>query len=194
MARKFKMLLKICLLNLSLVAFSSTPSTSTADVDINKYLGTWHQIATIPMWFQRNCVKDTYAQYEMSEQNIKVTNYCTEEDGSVNIANGQARLNPQFDDPSKLEVTFISIFGMWLWFLSGDYWILDLESDYSISIVGDPKREYLWILSRTPTLNLKTLTTLNHKIKNLGYDTCLIKVTQNGDLKNKDLCKIETSS
>jgi apolipoprotein D and lipocalin family protein len=52
---------------------------------------------------------------------------------------------PDPASPAKLEVSFFRPF----W---GDYWIIDLAKDYSYAVVGHPGRDYLWILSRTPTM------------------------------------------
>ena len=47
---------------------------------------------------------------------------------------------------AKLKVWFF-------WPFKGDYWIIDLDPDYQWAVVGVPSRKYLWILSRTPTLD-----------------------------------------
>ncbi|MBC7490293.1 MAG: lipocalin family protein, partial [Glaciimonas sp.] len=53
---------------------------------------------------------------------------------------------------AKLKVRFAPAWTAWLPFVWGDYWVLDLASDYSYAVVGEPGRNYLWVLSRTPNL------------------------------------------
>jgi apolipoprotein D and lipocalin family protein len=52
----------------------------------------------------------------------------------------------------------------------GDYWVLYLSPDYRVAIVGEPSREYLWILARTPTLPDTEYEALMAKVRAAGYD------------------------
>ena len=189
-------------LNLLLVCFfilSQTPLSSKTSLEavknfnLKSYMGTWHQIATIPMWFQRNCVSKTTAHYALTKDGVEVTNSCLDKEGKVISANALARVNPNLNSPAKLEVTFANLFGYYLWFLSGDYWVVDLDEDYTTAVIGEPKLKYLWILSRNERLNQNQLIKLEHKIAQLGYDTCAIKVTQEGPLNQKNLCEVKDS-
>jgi apolipoprotein D and lipocalin family protein len=63
---------------------------------------------------------------------------------------------------AKLEVTFF-------WPFWGDYWILDLGPDYEYAVVGHPSRDYLWILSRTPTLDEATYEGILIRVEEMGY-------------------------
>ena len=160
------------------------------DIDIDKYMGDWHQVATTLPWFQKKCIKNTKANYERVRSEIKVTNSCTKKDGTKNIAHGRARLNNKFNEASKLQVTFVKIFRKWFWLFGGDYWIMDIDKEYSYSVVGDPKRKYFWILSRKPLMSLPMFQKLEKRIRNQGYDTCKIKITQEGELKGRGLCSL----
>ena len=145
--------------------------------EVDRYLGEWHQVAAIPVWFQRNCVANTTATYGPGEDDlIAVTNRCEMADGVLDEAEGRARFQ---GDPSegKLEVTFVDVFGEWIWATGGDYWILGLDPDYRWSVVGHPSREYGWILARTPTLDPATLATVDGILKDEGYDTCTLMMS-----------------
>jgi apolipoprotein D and lipocalin family protein len=77
-----------------------------------------------------------------------------------------ARATARVVDPTtnaKLKVTFF-------WPFAGDYWIIDLADDYRYAVVGHPSREYLWILSRTPTLDDATYRHILDKLRSLGYE------------------------
>jgi apolipoprotein D and lipocalin family protein len=52
----------------------------------------------------------------------------------------------------------------------GDYWVIDLDADYQLAAVSDRKREYLWVLSRTPQVNAKAYDTLLERLKAQHFD------------------------
>jgi apolipoprotein D and lipocalin family protein len=167
------------------------PVTTVPDLNLDRYLGKWYQIATIPASFQRDCVKNTTAEYSKIDNNlIKVENRCEKEDGKISIANGAARLNPQSNSPGKLQVSFLNVLGYWIWNFGGNYWVMDLgksDEEYDYSVVGDPTRQYLWILARKPQLALEELKRIRDKIKDQDYDLEKIMVTQAGELNGKKL-------
>lgn len=130
-------------------------------VDINKYQGKWYEIARFEHFFEKGC-KNVTANYELENDKIKVTNKCTMiVDNKPKEAIGVAYATDSTN--SKLKVSFFRPF-------YGDYYILDLAEDYSYALVGSPSREYLWILSRTKTIDEELKTTLMSKITNLGFD------------------------
>ena len=171
------------------------PVTTVSELNLEQYLGKWYQIAAIPMWFQRNCAKNTMAVYSKSDDAlIKVENSCEKENGKISEASGRARINPKLDSPSKLQVTFVSIFNYWIWPFGGNYWVIELGKRgdiYDYSVVGDPTREYLWILARKPQLTLEELKPIRDKIKAQFYDLSKIIVTQLGELNNKELSSLD---
>ncbi|MFK7872991.1 MAG: lipocalin family protein [Oligoflexales bacterium] len=174
-----------------LLSFTYPPLDTVDQLDLEKYMGTWHQIATIPASFQEKCVRKTSAEYKRLDKNhVQVINRCEEEDGEVRIAIGRARINCDFKNPSRLQVTFVKLFNWWVWSFGGDYWVIDLDADYNYSVVGDRKRFYLWILSRSAAMEISDLKILEEKIKDQHFDTCDIVITQEGELKGKRLCDI----
>ncbi len=123
-------------------------------VSLEKYVGVWYEIAKIPNTFQRSCKKNTTATYSIQKDGrIKVVNRCVEDDGEINEAEGVARIVDKLTN-AKLEVSFVSFFG-WRPFW-GDYWIIGLDDNYQWVVVGHPKREYGWILSRTKSISEET--------------------------------------
>jgi apolipoprotein D and lipocalin family protein len=138
------------------------------NVDLTKYVGLWYEIAKIPNRFQKQCVKGTTAQYKLKTNGeIEVINSCLTEEGEKDVAEGVARIVDTKTN-SKLEVSFVSIFGIRLFW--GDYWIIGLGDDYEYAVVGTPSRKYGWILSRTPQLNKDKLDKAYQTLKNAGYD------------------------
>ena len=134
-------------------------------VEVERYLGIWYEIANFPQSFQRGCTATT-ASYALREDgDIDVVNRCRKNspDGPEKIAQGRARVVDRSTN-AKLEVSFFRPF----W---GDYWIIDLGASYEYAVVGHPGRDYLWILSRTPTMDDRTYETIVERLKAQGYET-----------------------
>ncbi len=145
------------------------PVKTVHRVDLNKYAGKWYEIARIPNRFQKSCVSNVTATYTLrNDGKINVLNKCIEDDGSVNEAEGLARVVDEKTN-SKLEVSFVSIFGIHLFW--GDYWIIGLDKDYDYAVIGHPDRKYGWILSRTPILSEEKLGEAFQILKDNGYNT-----------------------
>ena len=147
------------------------PLEVVENVEINKYMGTWYEIASIPMSFQENCTGTT-ATYSLNpDQSVEVFNQCFQNtlDGPINKIKGSAWIaNP--DNQAKLKVQFF-------WPFSGDYWLIELDDNYQHAVVGHPSRNYLWILSRQPDLEEGIYESLLEKIQAKGYDLDRIKKT-----------------
>jgi apolipoprotein D and lipocalin family protein len=140
------------------------PLQTVAHVDLQRYLGTWYEIARFPHRFQAGCV-ESRAVYTLRDDGlIGVHNECRQgsADGPVKSAEGRARVVDRATN-AKLEVSFFRPF----W---GDYWIIDLDPDYHWAVVGHPSRKYLWILCRDKTLGSAALTGITRRLEQQGYD------------------------
>lgn len=146
------------------------PLKPVPSVDVPRYMGTWHEIAKYPNWFQKKCASSTQATYTLqADGRVQVLNRCKTEQGEWSEALGAAR---QIGGPSSAELK-VRFAPEWLSFIPlvwGDYWIIDLDPDYRWVVVSEPQREYLWILSRTPQMPAATYQTLLGKLESLGFD------------------------
>ncbi|MFO7447185.1 MAG: lipocalin family protein [Ignavibacteriaceae bacterium] len=146
---------------------NSEPST-VKYVDLNKYTGTWYEIAKIPNWFQEDCIKNTTASYKLNEDGeIEVINRCLEEDGNYDEADGTAVVVDKKSN-SKLEVSFVKILGINLFW--GDYWIIGLDDNYQYAVIGTPTRKYGWILSRQAQMPEEDLNEAYTILRKQGYN------------------------
>lgn len=159
------------LLTLSaLNTFAQVALTPVASLNVPRYLGTWYEIAKFPNRFQKMCASNTSAQYSARpDGTLSVRNRCTDADGKVNEVEGQARQIGNATS-SKLEVRFAPAWLSFLPFVWGDYWVIDIDVDYQLVAVSEPKREYLWILSRTPEVNTKAYDELLGRLGKSGFD------------------------
>jgi apolipoprotein D and lipocalin family protein len=130
------------------------PVQTVQGLELDRYLGTWFEIGSYPNEFQKGC-EGTTATYALKDNGeIDVRNSCTV-DGRANDAQGVARAVDL--DAGKLEVSFFGPF-------FGDYWVVELGEDetdaaapYTYAVVTSPSRDFLWILSRTSSLEDETL-------------------------------------
>ena len=139
-------------------------------LDLPRYLGTWYEVARFPNRFQKQCVADSRAEYQSSPEGaVRVVNQCRLVDGSVEKAVGQARQIGAADSP-RLQVRFAPA---WLSFIPavwGDYWVIDLDEGYQLAAVSEPRREYLWVLSRTPSVPAPAYEALLKRLAAQGLD------------------------
>lgn len=146
------------------------PLTPIASLDVQRYMGTWYEIAKYPNRFQKKCVAQTTAQYRLgADGTVQVINRCREESGNFDEAIGEARQTGPATSPT-LKVRFAPAWLSWLPFVWGDYWVVDLDARYELVAVSEPKREYLWVLSRTPVVAPGDYAALLARLKAQGFD------------------------
>lgn len=151
-------------------------------VDLKRYSGKWFEIARYPNKFQKNCVGNTTATYTLkSNDTIEVVNRCLQPNGTVDDAKGKAKIVENSNN-AKLKVRFAPAFLSFIPAVWGDYWILDVDENYQYAVVGDPEREYLWILSRSPEMREPLYQEILHRVERMGYKPGkLIKTPQNAE-------------
>jgi len=147
----------------------SLPTVET--VDLGRYEGRWYEIARLPAFFQRDCVRSEAEYAARPDGALGVRNSCITAAGERRSIEGTARVV----DPAtnaKLLVTFETWFA---WLMpkpaGGNYWILALDPEYETALVGTPDRGYLWILARTPTIPETRERALLARAEALGFDT-----------------------
>jgi lipocalin/uncharacterized protein YbjT (DUF2867 family)/ligand-binding SRPBCC domain-containing protein len=138
-------------------------------VDLDRYAGDWFEVARFPNRFQRKCAGDVRATYtRRPDARLDVLNRCRIVEGETQ-ARGVARI---VDEQSfaKLKVRFAPAWLSWLPMVWGDYWIIGLAPDYSWAVVGDPGRDYLWILARAPHLDDDSMAAARAIARQNGFD------------------------
>lgn len=148
---------------LSVFCISCKPATTLVvvpEVDLTRYSGTWYELASYPQFFERGCI-NVKATYTPKDGYIEVFNQSIK-NGKPSDIKGKAFVVENTGN-AKLKVQFF-------WPFKGDYWIIDLADDYSWAVVSDPKRETLWILSRSRKMDEKLYNSLIDKLVNNGFD------------------------
>lgn len=154
----------------AILVIGSAPSV-VPYVDLTRYVGFWYEIARYPTPFQANCASSTADYTAHSDGTIGVLNTCLAADGSVvsTIEGSASVVDPTTN--AKLVVTFPGVP------LPGDYWIIDLDPDYQWAVVGVPNRKYLWILSRTPQMDVDVYEGIISRLRDQGYDPARLNRT-----------------
>jgi apolipoprotein D and lipocalin family protein len=153
-------------------ARGQAPNGEVVDhVDIERYLGTWHEIATFPIRAQRGCVGTTATYGLRKDGDISVYNRCYDGsfDGRVKDIEGKAWVADKTTN-ARLKVQFF-------WPFRSSYWIVDLHDDYQWAVVSGPGKNNLWILSRTPCMDQTTFDTLYTRLADRGYDMSRLRPT-----------------
>jgi apolipoprotein D and lipocalin family protein len=149
------------------------PSVVT-EVDLERYQGTWYEIARLPNFFEKKlkCITAKYTLREDGKITVLNAGNYIESPHKPSSSEGVAWV-PDRNSPAKLKVQFF-------WPFSGDYWIMYLDKEYRYVLVGDPSLKYLWILCREKTLEETTYKMLLQKAIDNGYNvTSIIRVEHN---------------
>ena len=139
---------------------STSSLTTVPSVDLKRYSGTWYELASYPQFFERGC-SNVKATYTPKDGYIEVFNESIKKN-KPNSIKGKAFVVGNSGN-AKLKVQFF-------WPFKGDYWIVDLASDYSWAIVSNPKRTTLWILSRKSVMDEKLYNLLVAGLVDKGFD------------------------
>lgn len=154
------------------------PLEAITSLDVARYMGTWYEVAKYPNWFQKRCIANTSATYATQQNGmLQVVNRCQKEDGSMSEALGAAKQVGDANSP-KLEVRFAPAWLSFLPFVWGNYWVIDLDPQYQLAAVSEPSRKYLWILSRSKTVEPKAYEALLQRLKQKGFNLDAIEVSK----------------
>lgn len=145
------------------------PPETVAAVDLQRYAGTWYEVARFPNSFQDQCTGHVTASYSpLEDGRVRVVNRCRTAKGETTEAEGIARPVAGHAN-ARLEVRFAPAWLSLLPMVWGDYWVLALADDYTTAVVGSPDRKYLWLLARTPRVDAPTYERMRAAAAAQGY-------------------------
>ncbi len=140
-------------------AQTKVDNSVSGDLNLNKYLGTWYEIARFDHKFERG-IQFCKAQYSLREDGKVAVLNTGIKNGEPSEARGKAKLT---DNPRILRVSFFGPF-------YGDYRIMLLDEEYQWVLVGGSDDSYLWILSRTPKISNEVKDVILAEATRRGYD------------------------
>lgn len=160
-----------------IAAAARQPLAPVPALDLARYMGRWHEIARFPNWFQKKCVAAATADYSLQpDGTVRVVNRCRTADGTVSVAEAEGRRTGPAGS-AKLEVRFAPAWLSFLPFVWGKYWVVDIDPQYRLVAVGEPGRDYLWILARTPAVARADYEALRARLALQGFDAGRLQVT-----------------
>jgi len=158
-----------CASNQMLVGSSLKPMPVVDYVDLDRFMGDWYVIATIPTFLER----DAYNPIET---------YQRDNDGS--IATTFTFNKGSLDGPTKIyqprgfvkDKLTNAIWGMqFFWPIKADYRIVYLDDNYQQTIIGRSSRDYVWIMARTSSISQQDYSNLLSRVESFGYDIDALK-------------------
>ncbi len=152
--------------------------TPLPDLDLERYLGTWFEIGRLPMKYEDNAT-DVTATYRLEDGEIVVDNRSRDENNEPVQALGRAKVG---EGPAQLKVSFLPEGLRWIPFTEADYWVLQIDPDYQHALVGTPDHKFLWLLARTPTMEVDVQEEYLAHARDEGYDLAdWIRTAQSGN-------------
>ena len=151
--------------------------TSAAHVDLDRFVGSWFEIARLPDKQDKECVSDARATYARTEDGLRLLSLCRRADGSIRRSTGRAKLTDDATQ-SRFKISYSSPTLDVLPFLWSDYTIIDVADDYSTAIVGAADRKHLWLLARQPAVDEAGRQDFLNKARAQGFDTSALVYTQ----------------
>lgn len=158
-------------IGVALAACASTPPTipPVANVDLQRFMGDWYVIAHIPSLPEREAWNAVESYRLDDEGRIRTT---------FQFRKGSFAAPLKTMEPVGRVVpgTNNAVWDMqFVWPIQAEYVIVDLSADYSQTVIGRSKRDYLWIMARTPSIAEADYAALVEKAKALGYDTSKLR-------------------
>jgi apolipoprotein D and lipocalin family protein len=145
------------------------PLQTMPSVDLQRYAGTWHEIARLPAPFEAACEGQPSATYEaLARGSLRVVNRCRDHDGTLREVEGLAIVQPGSGN-ARLEVSLWPRWLRWLPLAWAQYWIVFVDGDYEVAVVGHPNRRFLWLLARRPQLEPAQVDTLVRIAASQGF-------------------------
>ena len=160
-------------------AAPAAPNAVTT-LDPAKFAGKWYEIAAFSNNFQRKCIANITMTYTLKKNGVfDVVNECLETDGTTKTAKGSAKIAKK-TAPGKMKIRFSSGFFSFLPGVWEDHWVIDLDKNYEYAVIGGPKREYLWVISRKPEMSDAQYQDILRRIEDQGYNPAkFLKTPQN---------------
>lgn len=161
--------LALPLLGRAVGADERLPLSTMRHVNLSRYAGRWFELARLPAPFESPCVGLPTATYVPKRMGgVGVINRCVDASGQERVARGRARVVPGSGN-ARLEVSLWPSWLRWLPLAWADYWILHVDDDYQLALVGHPNRRFLWLLSRQPEAPASRVQALVQMAAERGY-------------------------
>ena len=146
------------------------PELATVEhVDLERFMGDWYVIANIPTFVEKGA-HNAIENYSINDDGSIATRFTFRKDG---FDGKEKEYNPKgfvTDTESN------AVWGMrFVWPIKADYRIISLDEDYSVTVVGRNKRDFVWIMARDPQIPEQLYDELVEFIVLNGYDASKLR-------------------
>lgn len=155
---------------MSAVACAQAPLDVASNVDLSQFQGKWYEIARLPRTTETGCYGTTAFYTQNSDGTLSFVHQCNV--GSDTGPLDTVSMIASVPDPSVSAKLALQVGGF-----SGNYWILEVGSNYEYAVVGDPSRSSLWILGRSSTLDTATIQGIVDRAQANQFDTSQLQYT-----------------
>jgi len=138
-------------------------------VDIEKFMGDWYVIANIPTFIEKRAT-NAIESYQLNDKGEVETTFTFYQDSPQGKRKKYSPKGFIYNTETNAEWRM-----QFLWPIKMPFLIIDLDKDYSYTVIGVPNRKYVWIMSREPSINSDIFDNIINKLKKVGYDTSQIK-------------------
>ena len=141
-----------------------SPIQTVPKVDLQRFMGDWYVIANIPTFMEKNAY-NAKESYSMEADGTIATTFTYNKGGFEGPLKTYTATGFIADDPSN------AVWGMqFVWPIKAEYRIIYLDPDYTTTIIGRTKRDYVWIMDRSPSMDETLYQSLLQLVEEQGYD------------------------
>jgi apolipoprotein D and lipocalin family protein len=142
---------------------SAQTVTAVPKLDVDRFTGSWYEIARLPVKREKSCVSDVVQLFAQGDKNSQLQSVgsCKTSKGYTNVWNATETAQDKIGD-GKYKVTFV-------WPFSAMDWVLATGPDYDWALVGNPNHKELWIFSRTPAMSPDVLAAIKSQAVAQGF-------------------------
>ena len=159
----------LSLLTMNACSSPGQPLATVEQVDLDRFMGSWYVIANIPTFLEKEAYNAVETYRQAADGSIETT-FTFRKGGFDGEAKEYTPRGFVGDDPSN------AVWGMqFIWPIKADYRIIYLASDYSVTVIGRNKRDFVWIMARAPAIDDNLYQRLIAFIEASGYDVDKIR-------------------
>lgn len=149
---------------------SDGPPLETVDyVDLDRFMGDWYVIANIPTFLEKDA-HNAIESYARNSDGTIATTFVFRKGG---FDGKRKEYNPK---AWVMDTDSNAVWGMqFVWPIKADYRIVHLTEDYSRTVIARNKRDYVWLMARTPTIDEAEYLEISSMIESMGYDVAKLR-------------------
>ena len=146
-------------------------ATALPSVDLNRFAGSWYEIARLPDKREKGCIADVVDLIALADKpdHLQLVNSCKAKNDYTDVNNAGIKAEKNSGD-ARLKITYI-------WPFSDKVWVLALGDGYEWALLGSPNHKILRVVSRERTMSAEVLASIKQRAASEGYATDKLSLT-----------------